>query len=239
MVRAIKLKQLLKEREFSIDDTREKLNEQILAIVKEDLKAIMRRVMTIRSIIPILTLKGYYIKTFDISKKDYPELFVDMFEDVSPLNDIGKEYLEHIRRLNTLGNLSALYYYIDLVRNFNKNYFKESEETPLDAVKNRDLLKEFFQMLFHLYDNLELTRFFDNKITIADRLVFIYILKYLYEPLKKTFDLIENFLEEHKEFIKVKSLEFFLSKLKRREYKMNIEQLQNDIQTTDCCGDKG
>ncbi len=230
MVRAIKLKQLLKDREFAIDDKREKINEQILAIVQEDLKAIMRRVMTIRSIIPILTLKGYYIKTFDISKKDYPELFVDMFEDVSPLNDIGKEFLEYIRRLNTLGNLSALYYYIDLVRNFNKNYLKESEETPLDAVKNRDLLKDFFEMLFELYDNLELTRFYDNKITIADRLVFIYILKYLYEPLQKTFDLIEVFLEEHKEFIKVKSLEFFLSKLKRREYTIHIEQLQQDIQ---------
>ena len=229
MIRAIKLKQLLKEREFAIDDKREKIDEQVLAIVQEDLKAIMRRVMTIRSIIPILTLKGYYIKTFDISKKDYPELFVDMFEDVSPLNDIGKEYLEYIRRLNTLGNLSALYYYIDLVRNFNKNYFKESEETPLDAIKNRDLLKDFFTMLFDLYDNLELTRFFENKITVADRLVFIYILKYLYEPLQKTFDLIENFLEEHKEFIKVKSMEFFLSKLKRREYKMHIEQLHEDI----------
>jgi len=232
IVRAIKLKQLLKERKFVIDDKREKINDQILAIVQEDLKAIMRRVMTIRSIIPILTLKGYYIKTFDISKKDYPELFVDMFEDVSPLNDIGKEYLDYIRGLNTLGNSSALYYYIDLVRNFNKNYFKESEETPLDAIKNRDLLIEFFAMLFQLYDNLELTRFYDNKITIADRLVFIYILKYLYEPLQKTFDLIENFLEEHKEFIKVKSLEFFLSKLKRREYKMNIEQLHEDIQST-------
>lgn len=232
MVRGIKLKQLLKEREFAIDDKKEKLNEQVLAIVQEDLKAIMRRVLTIRSIIPILTLKGYYIKTFDISKKDYPELFVDMFEDVSPLNDIGKEYLDYIRRLNTLGNLSALYYYIDLVRNFYKNYFKESEETPLDAVKNRDLLIDFFKMLFQLYDNLELTRFYDNKITIADRLVFIYILKYLYEPLQKTFDLIENFLEEHKEFIKVKSLEFFLSKLKRREYKMNIEQLHEDIKST-------
>ena len=232
MVRAIKLKQLLKERKFAIDDKNEKLNEQVLAIVQEDLKAIMRRVMTIRSIIPILTLKGYYIKTFDISKKDYPELFVDMFEDVSPLNDIGKEYLEYIRRLNTLGNLSALYYYIDLVRNFYKNYFKESEETPLDAVKNRDLLIDFFAMLFQLYDNLELTRFYDNKITIADRLVFIYILKYFYEPLQKTFDLIENFLEDHKEFIKVKSLEFFLSKLKRREYKMNIEQLHEDIKST-------
>jgi hypothetical protein len=231
IIRAIKLKQLLKEREFAIDDTKEKLNEQILAIIQEDLKAIMRRVMTIRSIIPILTLKGYYIKTFDISKKNYPELFVDMFEDVSPLNDIGKEYLDYIRRLNTLGNLSALYYYINLVRNFNKNYLKESIETPLDAVKNRDLLKQFFEMFFELYDNLELARFYDNKITIADRLVFIYILKYLYEPLQKTFGLIENFLEKHKEFIKVKSLEFFLSKLKRREYKMNIEQLQEDIQS--------
>ncbi|MFX1340532.1 MAG: hypothetical protein ACFFDK_18125, partial [Promethearchaeota archaeon] len=40
------------------------------------------------------------------------------------------------------------------------------------------------------------------------------------------------FLEEHKEFIKVKSLEFFLSKLKRREYTMNIEQLHQDIQSS-------
>ncbi|MFX0072649.1 MAG: hypothetical protein ACFFAO_16315, partial [Candidatus Hermodarchaeota archaeon] len=229
MVRAIKLKQLLKEREFAQDEKREKIDEQIEAIIKEDLKAIMRRVMSIRSIIPILTLKGYYIKTFDISEKEYPELFTDMFKDVSPLNDIGKEFLENVRRLNTLGNLSALYYYIDLVRNFNKNYFKESEETPLDAIKKRDLLKDFFEMLFQLYDNLELSRFYDNKIDVADRLVFIYILKYLYEPLKKTFDLIENFIGEHMEFIKVKSMEFFLSNLKLREYKMNIEQLQEDV----------
>jgi hypothetical protein len=185
--------------------------------------------MSIRSIIPILTLKGYYIKTYDISKKDYPELFVDIFEDVSPLNDIGKEYLENVRRLNTLGNLSALYYYIDIVRNFDKNYFRESEETPLDAIKKRDLLKDFFNMLFELYDNLELNRFYDNKIQVPDRLVFIYILKYLYEPLQKSFDLIENFIETHAEFIKVKSMEFFVSKLKFREYKMSIEQLHEDI----------
>ncbi|TFG07702.1 MAG: hypothetical protein EU539_04295 [Promethearchaeota archaeon] len=229
MVRAIKLKQLLKERQFAQDEKREKINDHIEAIVKEDLKAIMRRVMSIRSIIPILTLKGFYIKTFDISEKEYPELFTDMFKDVSPLNDIGKEYLENVRRLNTLGNLSAFYYYIDLVRNFNKNYFKESEETPLDAIKKRDNLKEFFEMLFQLYDNLELSRFFDNKIAAADRLVFVYILKYLYESLKKTFDLIENFIEEHVEFIKVKSMEFFLSNLKFKEYKMNIEQLQEDV----------
>ncbi|MFX1257465.1 MAG: hypothetical protein ACFFAN_06385 [Promethearchaeota archaeon] len=229
MIRAIKLKKLLKERQYAQNNKKEKIDNQIEAIVKEDLNAIMRRVLSIRSIIPILTLKGYYIKTFDISKKEYPELFVDMFEDVSPLNDIGKEYLENIRRLNTLGNLSALYYYIDLVRNFNKNYFKESEETPLDAMKNRDLLKDFFRMLFDVYDNLELTKFFENKITVADRLVFIYILKYLYEPLQEFFKLIEDFLEEHKEFIKVKSMEFFLSNLKRREYKMNIEQIQEDV----------
>jgi hypothetical protein len=229
MIRAIKLKQLLKEREFAIDDKKAKIDEQIEAIVKEDLKAIMRRVMSIRSIIPILTLKGYYIKTYDISEKDYPELFIDMFDDVSPLNDIGKEYLENIRRLNTLGNLSAIYYYIDLVRNFDKNYFREAEETPLDAIKKRDTLKEFNSMLFHLYDNLELSKFFDHKIEVADRLVFIYILKYLYEPLQKSFELIGNFLEEHKEFIKVKSMEFFLSNLKLREYKMSIEQIQEDI----------
>jgi len=229
MVRAIKLKQLLKERQFAQDDTLNNVNEQILAIVQEDLKAIMRRVMSIRSIIPILTLKGYYIKTFDISKKDYPELFVDMFEDVSPLNDIGKDFLEKVRRLNTLGNLSTLYYYIDLIRNFNKNYFKEVEETPLDAVKRRDILKEFFTMLFQVYDNMEISKFYDNEITVADRLVYIYVMKYLYEPLQKSFDLVENFLEEHKEFIKVKSMEFFLSNLKLREYKMNIEQLQEDI----------
>lgn len=84
-------------------------------------------------------------------------------------------------------------------------------------------------MLFHLYDNLELSKFYDNKIEVADRLVFIYILKYLYEPLQKTFELIENFLEEHKEFIKVKSMEFFLSNLKLKEYKMGIEQIQQDI----------
>ena len=229
MIRAIKLKQILKEREFAIDDKKAKIDEQIEAIVKEDLKAIMRRVMSIRSIIPILTLKGYYIKTYDISEKDYPELFIDMFEDVSPLNDIGKEYLENIRRLNTLGNLSAIYYFIDLVRNFDKNYFREAEETPLDAIKKRDILKEFFSMLFHLYDNLELSKFFDHKIEVADRLVFIYILKYLYEPLQKSFELIGAFLEEHKEFIKVKSMEFFLSNLKLREYKMGIEQIQEDI----------
>ena len=230
MIRGIKVNKLLKDRNFAIGEKREDIDEAISLIVKEDLDAIKKRSMVIRSIIPVLTLKGYYIKAYDINTKLYPELFVDVFSGVDPLSNIGKKQLKTQKRLNTLGNINALYYYFDLLKRFSKDYFKEAYKVPLDAVKKRKQMVEFFGELFDLYENLEVSKFYDNYISTADRLIFISIMKYLYESLQKIFDLLEDFLEKHKDHVKIKSMDYYLSKSKLREAKMNIEVLQNDIQ---------
>jgi len=229
IIRAIKITQLLKEREFKDSEKKQSIDEQINNIIKEDLNTIKKRTMLIRSITPILTMKGYYIQTYDINRKKFPELFVDMFADVSPIENIGKEFLKTQKRLNTLGNVNALYYYIENVKKFNKYYFKEAETVPLDAVKKRETLTALFKMLTDLYDNLELSKFYDNHIIESDRLIYIYLMKYLYEPLKKMFDLVEEFLSENEDFIKVKSMDYYLSNLKFKECKTTIEQLQEEI----------
>ena len=230
MIRAIKVNQLLKERKFADAEKKQSIDEHINSIIKEDLNAIKKRTMIIRSIVPILTIKGFYIQTYDINRKKYPDLIVDMFKDVSPLEIIGKENLKTQKGLNTLGNINTVYYYIDLVRKFNKYFFKEAESTPLDSIKKRKILSEYFKALFDLYDNLEINKFYDHNILASDRLMYIYNMKYLYEPSKNCFELIENFLEENQDYIKVKSMDYYLSQIKQKESKMSIEQLHEDIQ---------
>ena len=230
MIRAIKVNQLIKERKFADLEKKKEIDEFINNIIKEDLKAIKKRIMVVKSVIPILTIKGFYIQTYDINRKNFPELFVDMFTDVSPLENIGKEYIKTQKGLNTLGNLNGLYYYLNLIQKFDKHFFKEAESTPLDSVKKRSILGDYFKRFFDLHENLEIDRFYDHSIISTDRLTFIYILKYIYEPSKNAFDLVENFMEEYQDFIKVKSMDYYLSNLKLRECKINIEQLNEDIQ---------
>jgi hypothetical protein len=115
------------------------------------------------------------------------------------------------------------------VKKFNKYFFKEAETTPLESIKKRKILTEFFEKLFDIYDHIEVSKFYDNYLIESDRLIYIYILKYLYELLKNVFDLIENFLKDNEDYIKVKSMDYYLSDLKLKEAKMNIEQLQEDI----------
>ncbi len=230
MIRAIKVNQLLKDRKFADSEKKHTIDDHINSIIKEDLNAIKKRTMIVRSIIPILTLKGFYIQTYDINRKKYPEIIVDMFKDVSPLESIGKEYLKTQKRINTLGNINTIYYYIDLVKKFDKYFFKEAESVPLDSVKKRGILNEYFKALFDLYDNLEINKYYEHDIIASDRLIYIYLMKYLYEPSKSCFDLIEKFLEENQDYVKVKSMDYYLSQIKQKESKMGIDQLNEDIQ---------
>ena len=230
MIRAIKVNQLLKDRKFADNEKKKIIDEHINSIIKEDLNAIKKRTMIVRSIIPILTIKGFYIQSYDINRKKYPEIIVDMFKDVSPLEIIGKESLKTQKGINTLGNINTVYYFIDLVKKFDKYFFKEAESIPLDSVKKRGILSEYFKTLFDLYENLEINKFYDHNIIASDRLLYIYVMKYLYEPSKKSFKLIETFLEENQDFIKVKSMDYYLSQIKKKESKMSIDQLHRDIQ---------
>ncbi|MBN1214603.1 MAG: hypothetical protein JXA99_04095 [Candidatus Lokiarchaeota archaeon] len=230
MIRAIKMNQLLKDRKYADNEKKQSIDEHINSIIKEDLNAIKKRTMIIRSIIPILTLKGFYIQSYDINRKKYPDIIVDMFKDVSPLESIGKENLKTQKGINTLGNINTVFYYLDLVKKFDKYFFKESESIPLDSMKKREILDAYFKSLFELYENLEVNKFYDHNIIASDRLIYIYIMKYLYEPSEKTFKLIENFLDENQDYIKVKSMDYYLSQIKLKESKMSIDQLHQDIQ---------
>lgn len=232
MIRSIKLNQLLKDRKFADTEKKEFIDEYIYNIVKEDLDGIKKRSMIIRSIIPVLTIKGYYIKAFDISTNLYPELFVDVFSGVDPLSNIGKKYLKSQKQLNTLGNINAFFYFLTLTKRFHKDYFIEAQTVPLDAVKKRKTILEFFESIFPLYDNVEVSKFYDYHISGADRLTLIYIMKYLYESLQKAFDLIDDFMGLHKDHIKLMSMDYYLSNLKLKEAKMSIDVLQEDIRNT-------
>ncbi|MFW9881426.1 MAG: hypothetical protein ACFFG0_50825 [Candidatus Thorarchaeota archaeon] len=62
-IRGIRLNQLLKDRKVANFEKKQNIDEHINRILEEDLKAIQRRTMTINTIVPVLSKKGYFIKT--------------------------------------------------------------------------------------------------------------------------------------------------------------------------------
>ena len=229
VIHAIKVVQLLDERKFAKGEKKKEIDDFLIKIVKEELNSIKRRMMNVKAIVPVLTLNEYYIKTYDITEKLYPEIVVKIFSDIDPLKNIGKEKMKLMKKLNMLGTFNAFTYSFDLIANFHKNYFLEIEEIPLDARKKFSIFQDFFDCILGLEENIDLGKFYDSRVYNADRLTLIYVLKFLYEPLMPVFTILEPFFEQNTDIFKVKSMIFYLSGLKQKESKRELKQLQEDI----------
>ena len=236
VIHAIKVVQLLDERKFATGEKKKEIDEFLIKIVEEELNSIKRRMMNVKAIVPVLTLNEYYIKTYDITEKIYPEIVVKIFSDIDPLKNIGKEKMKLMKNLNMLGTFNSFTYSFDLIAKFHKSYFLEIEEIPLDARKKFGIFQDFFDCVLNLEENIDLGKFYDSRVFNADRLTLIYVLKFLYEPLMPVFEILGPFFEQNTDVFKVKSMVYYLSGLKQKESKRELKQLQEDIR--DCVAEE-
>jgi len=230
-IRGIRLNQLLKDRKVSNIENKKKIDEHINRILEEDLKAIQKRTMTINTIIPILSKKRYFIKTYDIVTKDFPEFIVKIItiRDEERLKDIGEEYkksgvsAELIQLVNTFLNE------LDLAKRFYKKYFEEMYSIAIDAQKNMLAIRKFFKSLVELSENIEVIEFFERPIANTEHTIYISLLKYLYNCLPEIFKITRAILDEQEYQKKIMKLDTYLSDWKLEQLNLEIREAETKI----------
>ncbi|MFX1573551.1 MAG: hypothetical protein ACFFB0_12445 [Promethearchaeota archaeon] len=227
-IRAIRLSSLLKDRKVSNYEKKQGIDDHINRILEEDLKAIQQKTMTINTIIPIITKKGYFIKTYDIVTKDFPELILKLitYREEERLKDIGADYKKSSFAGELIPLVNEFLQKLDLANRFYKKYFEELNKIAFDAQQNMLIIRKFFKLLVELRENLDTIEFYDYKIANTEHSLYILLLKYLYTPLSEVFETTRIILDEQEYQKKIMKLDKYLSKQK-------LEQLQLDIKFTE------
>ena len=230
-IRAIRLNQLLKDRTIANDEKKRNLDEHINRILEEDLKAIQQRTMTINTIVPIISKKGYFVKTYDILTKDFPELIVKIisYRPEERLKDIGKEYKKFGISGELIQKINDFLQQLDLAKMFYKKYFEEMYSITMDAQRNMLALRKFFKFLIELSENMDATEFYNNPIANTEHSMYISILKYLYSLLREVFDTTSIILYEQEYQKKIIKLDNYLSNEKLEQLKLEIRDTENKI----------
>ncbi|MHA2220266.1 MAG: hypothetical protein ACXACY_30685, partial [Candidatus Hodarchaeales archaeon] len=230
-IRGIRLNQLLKDRKIANPEKKQNIDEQINRILEEDLKSIQQRTMTINTIVPVLSKKGYFIKTYDIVTKDFPELIVKIitYREEERLKDIGDEYKKSGLTGELIPLVNGFLQKLDLAKRFYKKYFEEMYSIALDAQQNMLTLRKIFKFLVDLGDNLDTLDFYDSKIANTEHTLYILILKYVYAPLPAIFDTTQIILDEQEYQRKIMKLDKYLSKQKLEQLHLDIGETEKKI----------
>ncbi|MFX1428015.1 MAG: hypothetical protein ACFFBE_16300, partial [Promethearchaeota archaeon] len=227
-IRGIRLNQLLKDRKVANLEKKRNIDEHINRILEEDLKSIQQRTMTISTIIPVLSKKGYFIKTYDISTKDFPEVIIKLisYREEERLKDIGTEYKKSGFTGELIPLVNNFLQKLELANRFYKKYFEEMYQVAFDAQQNMLEIRKFFKILVDMNENVDTLEFFENKIANTEHAIYILLLKYLYNPLPEVLETTRTILEEQEYQKKIMKLDKYLSSQK-------LEQLQHDIRDTE------
>ena len=230
-IRAIRLTQLLKERQIANKEKKHNIDEHINRILEEDLKAIQQRTMTINTIVPVLSKKGYFIKTYDIVTKDFPELIVKIitYRKEERLKDIGKEYKKSGLSGEIIPLVNGFLQKLDLADRFYKKYFEEMYSIAFDAQKNMLGLRKFFKFLVDLSQNMDTIEFFEVKIANTEHSIYQSVLKYLYTPLPEVFEITSLILDEQEYQRKIMKLDKYLSNQKLEQVQLDIKETEKKI----------
>jgi len=230
-IRGIRLDQLIKDRKVSNLENKKKIDEHINRILEEDLKAIQKRTMTINTIIPILTKKRYFIKTYDIVMKDFPEFIVKMItvREEDKLKDIGEDYKKPGVSGELIQLVNSFLTELDLARRFYKKYFEEMYSIAMDAQKNMLAIRKFFKSLVELSDNIDAIEFFERPIANTEHTIYMSLLKYLYDCLPEIFDITRTILDEQEYQKKIMKLDTYLSDWKLEQLNLEIKEAENKI----------
>jgi len=230
-IRGIRLNQLLKDRQIANNEKKQTIDEHINRILEEDLKAIQQRTMTINTIVPILSKKGYFIKTYDIVTKDFPELIIKIitYREEERLKDIGKEYKKSGLSGEIISLVNGFLQKLDLAVRFYKKYFEEMYSIALDAQQNMLSMRKFFKFLVDLNQNMETIEFFKNKIANTEHSIYKSVLKYLYTPLPEVFEITGLILGEQEYQRKIMKLDKYLSNEKLEQVHLDIKETEKKI----------
>ncbi|MFX0020956.1 MAG: hypothetical protein ACFE9S_01425 [Candidatus Hermodarchaeota archaeon] len=230
-IRGIRLNKLIKDRKVSNVENKKKIDEHINRILEEDLKAIQKRTMTINTIIPILTKKRYFIKTYDIVMKDFPKFIVKMItvREEEKLKDIGEEYKKPGVSAELIQLVNNFLNELDLARRFYKKYFEEMYSIAMDAQKNMLSIRKFFKSLVELSENIETIEFFERPIANTEHTLYMSILNYLYDCLPKIFDISRTILDEQEYQKKIMKLDTYLSDWKLEQLNLEIKEAEAKI----------
>ena len=230
-IRSIRLNQLLKDRKIANFEKKQEIDEHINRILKEDLKAIQQRTMTINTIVPVLSKKGYFIKTYDIVTKDFPELVIKLisYREEERLKDIGSEYKKSGFTGELIPLVNNFLQKLDLANRFFKKYFEEMYQIAFDAQQNMLAIRKFFKLLVDMSENVDTLEFFDNKIANTEHSIYILLLKYLYNPLKEVFETTRTILDEQEYQKKIMKLDKYLSNQKLEQLQLDIKDTENKI----------
>ncbi len=230
-IRVIRLNQLLKDRKVSNIENKKKIDEFINKILEDDLKAIQKRTMTINTLIPILSKKRYFIKTYDIVTKDFPEFIVKMItvREEDRLKDIGDEYKKPSVSGELIPLVNNFLMDLDLARRFYKKYFEEMYKIASDAQKNMLTIRKFFKSLLELSDNMDAIEFFERPIANTEHIIYISLLKYLFDCLPEVFEITRTILDEQEYQRKIMKLDRYLSNWKLEQLNLEISETENKI----------
>lgn len=230
-IRGIRLNQLLKDRKIANAEKKKNMDEHINRILEEDLKAIQQRTMTISTIIPVLSKKGYFIKTYDISTKDFPELIVKLisYREEERLKDIGTEYKKSGFTGELIPLVNSFLHQFDLANRFYNKYFEEMYQIEFDAQQNMLAIRKFFKTLVEISENVDTLEFFGNKVANTEHAIYILLLKYLYNPLPRVFEITRTILDEQEYQKKIMKLDKYLSRQKLEQLQLDIRDTENKI----------
>lgn len=230
-IRAIRLNKLLRDRKISNYEKKQDIDEHINRILEEDLKAIQQRTMTINTIIPIITKKGYFIKTYDIVTKDFPELVLKLitYREEERLKDIGVDYKKSGFTGELIPLVNVFLQKLDLANRFYKKYFEEMYKIAYDAQQNMLIIRKFFKFLVDLRENIDTIDFYGNKIANTEHSIYISLLKYLYNPLSEVFETTRIILDEQEYQKKIMKLDKYLSNQKLEQLQLDIRETENKI----------
>ncbi len=230
-IRAIRLNKLLKDRKMSNYEKKQDIDEHINRIIEEDFKAIQQKTMTINTIVPIITKKGYFIKTYDIVTKDFPELILKIitYREEERLKDIGTEYKKSGFTGELIPLVNEFLQKLDLANRFYKKYFEEMYKIASDAQQNMLTIRKFFKFLVDLRENIDTIQFYDNKIANTEHSIYISLLKYIYNPLPEVFETTRIILDEQEYQKKIMKLDKYLSNQKLEQLRIDIRDTENKI----------
>ncbi|MFX1313715.1 MAG: hypothetical protein ACFFHD_14085, partial [Promethearchaeota archaeon] len=229
LVRAIKIRDHLKERKSASIERKEDIDYNIEKIVEEDFKSIKRRSFTLKTIITIVSAKGFYIKITDIVKEDYPKEIIKIYTAQDSLRPIGKHYLDSSIFGEIVISLKFFLKKLNFVKKFYDEFIYDFISVPPDAISKMEVLKNFIEILLELEDNIEPNRYYSYNLEVSEHSVYFSILKYLYEYLSEIFDIILSILDQKEKGLKILTIPQYLSKEKLEENNNQIQEIEMEI----------
>ncbi|MFW9878115.1 MAG: hypothetical protein ACFFG0_33970, partial [Candidatus Thorarchaeota archaeon] len=160
---------------------------------------------------------------------DYPKEIIKIYSAQDPLRHIGKHYLDSSLFGEIVISLKFFLKKLNFVKKFYDEFIYDFLSVPPDALPKMEFLKNFFEILLELEDNLEPNKFYSYNLEVSEHSVYFSILKYLYECLSEIFDIILSIFKQKDKGLKIITITQYLSKAKLEENTNQIREIRMEI----------